>query len=164
MRRWSIAMLAFAAGGALAATVLIGAAGGQSGSGQKALFAQLSGAKEVSAGGQTGAGDSNGRGSFTAIVSGRRLCYGLTVAGIRTPAAAHVHRARAGSNGTIVIPLKVPRSGNPGTRSGCATAGSALLTDIRSNPGRYYANVHNAAFPGGAIRGQLFSASARQNK
>jgi hypothetical protein len=163
MRRWFTALLAFGAAGALGATMLIGSAGGQ-GSTQKAVFAQLSGAKEIGTNGQRGAGDSNGRGSFTAIVSGRRLCYGITVAGIRTPAAAHVHKARAGSNGNIVIPLKVPRSGNPGTTSGCARAGSSLLSDIRANPGSYYANVHNAAFPGGAVRGQLFSASTRQNK
>ena len=164
MRRWFIALLALAAAGALGATMLIGSAGGQSGSTPKALYGELRGSKEIGPSGQRGVGDSNGRGSFTAIVTGRRLCYALTVVGIRTPSAAHVHRGRAGSNGAIVIPLRAPRSGNPGTRSGCARTTASLLSQIRSNPGRFYANVHNASFPGGAIRGQLFSANTRQDR
>ena len=31
----------------------------------------------------------------------------------------------------------------------------ALLRDIRDDPRRFYVNIHNATFPGGAIRGQL---------
>jgi hypothetical protein len=33
----------------------------------------------------------------------------------------------------------------------------AVADDIRSNPSGFYVNVHNAKFPGGAIRGQFFS-------
>jgi hypothetical protein len=32
----------------------------------------------------------------------------------------------------------------------------AVLSAILRRPGRYYVNVHTAAFGGGAVRGQLF--------
>ena len=36
----------------------------------------------------------------------------------------------------------------------CVTADPALLEEIAANPTGYYVNLHNARFPGGAIRGQ----------
>ena len=33
--------------------------------------------------------------------------------------------------------------------------GDQTVTDILANPDGYYVNVHNAEYPGGAIRGQL---------
>jgi hypothetical protein len=44
---------------------------------------------------------------------------------------------------------------NPPPLQGCVTADKDLIKDIRQNPENYYVNVHNAAFPGGAVRGQL---------
>jgi hypothetical protein len=142
-----------AAAGALA-VVLIGVVGaGAQGGGQesKALFAVLTGAKEPEG------GDPNGRGSFTAIVDGNRLCYGLTNRNIEDPAAAHIHRGRAGVAGDIVVPLEQPSSGDPGASSECRRIARPLARAILQNPNRYYVNVHTAGFPDGAIRGQLFS-------
>jgi hypothetical protein len=145
------AAIASAAG--VLAVVLIGVVGaGAQGGGQesKALFAVLSGAKEPEG------GDPNGRGSFTAIVDGNRLCYGLTNRNIEDPAAAHIHRGRAGVAGDIVVPLEQPSSGDPGASSDCVRVARPLAAAILRNPNRYYVNVHTAGFPDGAIRGQLF--------
>jgi hypothetical protein len=144
---------AIAAAAGVLAVVLIGVVGaGAQGGGQesKALFAVLTGAKEPEG------GDPNGRGSFTAIVDGNRLCYGLTNRNIEDPAAAHIHRGRAGVAGDIVVPLEQPSSGDPGASSDCVRVARSVSRAILQNPNRYYVNVHTAGFPDGAIRGQLF--------
>ena len=123
------------------------------------LFAVLAGGNEVSPNGQAAAGDPDGQGSATVILhpTTRTLCYGVLVHGIDTPVAAHIHNAPAGRNGPIVVPLTPPAQGNPGNASGCiANLDPALLAAIEQNPGAFYVNVHTAAFPEGAARGQLF--------
>lgn len=99
-------------------------------------------------------GDPDGSGSarFTFNPGQEEVCYVLEVTGIDTPTAAHIHVAPAGSPGPIVVPLAAPVSG---TSSGCVSAGRELITSIIQDPGAYYVNVHNAAFRGGAVRGQL---------
>ena len=39
---------------------------------------------------------------------------------------------------------------------GCVTADAAVIEAIRTSPANYYVNVHNAVYPDGAVRGQLF--------
>jgi hypothetical protein len=137
--------------------VALGAQGETSQQGFRAGFGVLKGANEVGTDGQTGAGDRNGRGSFTGILDGNRLCYGITVANIGKPVASHIHRAPRGENGDIVVELKQPRKGDPGSSSGCTNVSSSLADDLRENPRAFYVNVHNEKFPGGAVRGQLFN-------
>ena len=115
-------LAAFAAGllTALGVGVAIGAQSETSqGGGQPATFAALNGSKEIGNDGQKGAGDANGRGSFSAILDGRQLCYGLTVANIGKPIAAHIHKAARGENGDVVQTLKHPKAGDPGASSQC---------------------------------------------
>ena len=160
-----IAIVAFAA--ALAAVlVATGAfAGGGSGAAtaQKtkfkkavALFAVMNGRKEVDANGNKRVGDPEGVGSFTAIVAGGDLCYGYTVAGIDTPAAAHIHKGRPNQAGPVVLPLDASACGDPGDGERLHGRSRAeLAAAILKNPGKYYVNVHTGPFPGGAVRGQL---------
>lgn len=127
------------------------------------LFAVLLGGNEVSAAGQANAGDQNGIGSAsmtlnlgTSPQALGRLCYGLTVTNIANPNAAHIHRGNAGTNGGIVVNLIPPAAGNPGASSGCVNVVTSLLTQIQNDPSSFYVNIHNAQYPNGAIRGQLF--------
>jgi CHRD domain len=154
MRLRLLAAVAVAAvTGALIAVV---GAGAQGGAAPRALFAVLSGAKEVSAEGERGGGDTNGRGSFSATFDGNRLCYGLTVGNIDDPVAAHIHRGGRNVAGPVVVPLEHPDSGDPAASSDCVRVQRSLAQDIRANPAGFYVNVHNADFPDGAVRGQLF--------
>lgn len=146
-----IAALVVALLSGVGVAVALGAQSETSQQGFRAGFGVLKGANEV------GGGDRNGRGSFTGILDGNRLCYGLTVTNIADPIAAHIHRGSRNENGDVVVPLKHPRNGDPGARSGCRNISSSLADELRSNPNRFYVNVHNTPFPGGAVRGQLFN-------
>ena len=67
-------------------------------------------------------------------------------------------RAAAGTAGPVVIPLATPNA--DGKAGGCAGVSRALVGQILASPAWYYLNVHTAAFPAGAIRGQLTGTSA----
>lgn len=121
-------------------------------------FAVLNGGNEVNAvTGAAAAGDPDGSGAASITVSGTRVCFSILVELIGTPNAAHIHDAEAGANGPVVVTLLPPTAGNPGTRAGCVSGlAAALATRLRNTPNQFYVNVHNAAFPTGALRGQLF--------
>lgn len=99
--------------------------------------------------------DGSGWADVTVNLGQREVCWSITVENIALPATgAHIHRAPAGVNGPVVIPLSPPDPS--GVSSGCTTADDfELLLDILTNPEGYYVNVHSTEFPGGAVRGQL---------
>ena len=152
-----IAALAAVSLAALAVGVAIGAQSETSQNQFRAGFGVLTGDAEIGADGQRNAGDRNGRGSFSGIFKGDTLCYGLTVTNIRKPIAAHIHEAPRGANGEVVVTLKQPRTGNPGASKQCIDVNADVADAIRANPNGFYVNIHNAPFPGGAVRGQIFS-------
>jgi CHRD domain len=128
------------------------------GSPRKALHTTLNGHNERSMTTlRRNAGDLDGLGSANVLIpNGTTVCFGISVSRIGTPTAAHIHRGRSNQNGPIVVSLTPPTSGNPGASSGCVSGlSSSLVRDIRRHPNQFYVNVHNSAFPNGAIRGQL---------
>ena len=126
--------------------------------GDRAIFAVMTGAKEVDVNGEHH-GDPNGRGSFSATLDGRQLCYGIQVKNINDPVAAHIHRGGKDVAGPVVQPLEQPATGDPGASSACIRISRSLARGLRRRPGRYYVNVHTADLPNGAVRGQLFARS-----
>ena len=58
--------------------------------------------------------------------------------------------------GPVVVDLRIDLATSRGNQlTYCANAGDEVAAEIRANPADYYVNVHNATYPGGAIRGQL---------
>jgi hypothetical protein len=161
MRRRLIALTVASlllAGGAAMATPA-GAQTAESSPSIAAGFVRLDGAQEV-----PGPGDPDGRGTFTYLAFGRHLCYVLTAARIQTPTAAHIHVGARDVAGGIVVGLVTPTRGfsadcitaQPGTdTTDPMVLSQGELDAIIANPAGFYANVHNAEFPAGAIRGQL---------
>ncbi|WP_116091164.1 CHRD domain-containing protein [Sphingomonas crusticola] len=110
---------------------------------------QLAGAAEVPG---PGAAQGMGEAALTFDTGKNQLCYRLHAMGTDTPTMAHIHKGAAGTAGGVVLPLTAPTDG---TSEGCAAVARDLLAAILATPSDYYVNVHTAAFPAGALRGQL---------
>ncbi len=118
--------------------------------GGQLLTAVLAGANEVP---RLGDADGTGTARITVNRGQSQVCYELRVANIEPATAAHIHEAPAGTAGPVVLALTKPNA--DGVSSGCATVSRELADELAADPADYYVNVHNASFPGGAVRGQL---------
>ena len=128
------------------------------GSGQKidgtsvSLKAALSGKEEV-----PGPGVDPGIGAITFDVAGTRGCYDLKVTMGEKPLKAHIHQGAKGVSGPVVVDLKP--TFEPGesafTAASCVDLTPELAGQLVADPAGYYVNVHSAAHPEGAMRGQL---------
>ena len=105
-------------------------------------------------------------GGFRAIPnsSNTSFCFGYTVFKIGNPTLAHIHQGGPNADGPVFVGLQIPSSGLSGSKAACVTVPNAKANAIKANPGGFYVNVHNSAFQNGAIRGQLFQATATQDK
>jgi hypothetical protein len=116
----------------------------------------LSGANEV-----PGPGDPNGTGEarITVFPNLEKVCYRLEWHAIRQPMAAHIHRGHVGAAGPVKVALFVSHRPLPrpiDTVLGCVkNVDQDLLERIENHPARFYVNLHNRAYPDGALRGQL---------
>lgn len=121
----------------------------EGGKGGRPFKISMTGAEEA-----PGPGDPDGSGVARILLNqGQgRVCWKLSVTGIAPATGAHIHRAPAGEPGPVVVPLTPPTDG---FSMGCADVAAELIKEIRQNPAAFYVNVHNAEYPGGAVRGQL---------
>jgi hypothetical protein len=117
------------------------------------LIALLNGVNEVNAAGTPGQGDLDGTGTATITINmgttpDPTVSWNITANNIVMPlSGSHIHQAPAGVNGGIVVDF-----------SSTLVGSGVMDPDLRNvvaNPAGFYVNLHNSAFPGGAIRGQL---------
>jgi hypothetical protein len=108
--------------------------------------------------------DEDGSGTATVVLDpdAATACWEITVENIDPVTVSHIHEGAEGADGGVVVDLDL--DGFEGTSEGCNEAADAeTLQAIIDAPAGYYVNVHNEAFPGGAIRGQLVASTDSPN-
>lgn len=121
------------------------------------LHAFLNGRQEVPVAGQPPVGDPHANAVSFVQPSGTSVGFAFAWTSLQ-PTLAHIHKAPFGKNGPVVVPLIASAMpGNIFAVAGTVTGvDPALVRDLAQHPLSYYANLHSAQFPGGAVRGQLF--------
>jgi len=146
--RLSITALAVVAAATLAGCGMMKGMKAEPASNMAAFTTQLRAANEVPP------VASQGSGSVDAVFNKdtNLLRWKVSYAGLSGPAtAAHFHGpASAGSNAGVALPWPGPITS---PMEGSATLTAAQAADLMA--GRWYANIHTAANPGGEVRGQM---------
>ncbi len=143
-------------GGAQHAVPVPAPAGQAPATGMVFLAADLRGANEVPAAGGPAAGDPDGHGRVIVRIHRDQVCFTLQYAAIDAPTAGHIHLGAAGANGAVKVGFfagALPPSLRAVT--GCVSQDPTTVDAILARPDGYYVNLHTAAHPGGALRGQL---------
>ena len=117
--------------------------------GGRSLMVELSGDQEVPPRNTPATGT-----LYATLNPGRgELCYVLTAQDLLgSLTGSHIHRAPAGTNGPVVVPLLVPEGGSS---TDCVAVDRELLLEILRAPEAFYVNVHTTTYPAGEIRAQL---------
>ncbi|MFF4275831.1 CHRD domain-containing protein [Streptomyces sp. NPDC001536] len=155
---------AFAAGGDRADHA--GHAGGESivsqsgalgGSGGTILAASLRGANEVPVQGGPAVNDKDGAALEFIKVKGDKVSVAVTWRGTGKPTLLHIHQGAKGTNGGVKVDFTklLEKAKGHSVTGTVKVKDGALLDALKSDPGAFYANLHTAEFPGGAVRGQL---------
>ncbi len=109
---------------------------------------------------------STATGSATVSITDNSLTFNITVAGLTSITAAHIHVGKASVSGGILVNLS-PAAPPTGTFSGILNSGTITAADLANAPitlsslaalirnGDTYINVHTVANAPGEIRGQL---------
>ncbi|WP_124439966.1 CHRD domain-containing protein [Streptomyces sp. NL15-2K] len=122
------------------------------------LAASLRGANEVPVEGGPAAGDRDGVALQFVKVDGDKVSVAVDWRGTDKPTALHIHQGAKGANGGVKIDftkLFGSRGKGHSVTGTVKVKDTALLDALKTDPGSFYANLHTAEFPGGAVRGQL---------
>ncbi|MFI1768317.1 CHRD domain-containing protein [Streptomyces sp. NPDC020800] len=152
------AAVALAAVGGIAAAVIPAyATEGHTGKDTTILATSLRGANEVPVAGGPAVGDKDGAALEFIKVRGDKVSVAVAWRHIGRPTSLHIHEGAKGTNGGV----KIDFGGLLHKAKGHTVTGTvkvndpALLKRLTTEPGSFYANLHTAQFPGGAVRGQL---------
>jgi len=127
--------------------LLVGVAGGTAQAEKITLKADLKGSNEV----PPNTSPASGKAEATLDTATKELSWKVTYADLTGPAmGAHFHGpSEAGKNAGIALPFKTVQSPIEGT----ATLTDNQIADLLA--GKWYANIHTGANPGGELRGQM---------
>lgn len=109
----------------------------------------------------------NASGAITEATADFQVRY--TFPGPVTVVGLHIHSGIAGANGPVVIDSGLRNAGEDTAGNAGVTRQTAVLNTaaqiaaingLLANQGDYYVNLHTTVNPGGAIRGQIFRATA----
>lgn len=130
--------------------------------------ATMSGDNEVPPVDTTATGDT----VFRSSANDTTIKYKVNVTGFSDATGTHIHMAKAGANGDVIVDLLKDSKKNP-TKLGMAIRGNITDSDLTGpmqgktvsdlisaiNSGDTYVNVHTPTHPDGEIRGQIESGS-----
>ncbi|MCU1664297.1 MAG: hypothetical protein JWR58_4362 [Pseudonocardia sp.] len=125
----------------------------------------LKGANEVPVTSGPKVGDKNGSATALMRIQGDQVSYAFMWTGIGTPTMGHIHEGPTGANGDVQIPFfgsKLP-AGRNSVIGTVKVTNKDLLANLKTHPEQFYFNLHTAAFPGGAVRGQVHALPEKLN-
>lgn len=103
---------------------------------------------------------SSGVAQFMVDPTANRVRYVVRTTGLMMPATlSHIHTAVAGVNGAVLIDLATAGVALTDDFTGSRPVPAGTVSDLEA--GRWYVNVHSAAFPAGEIRGQILRPGER---
>jgi hypothetical protein len=130
-----------------------------SGSGIQALS---DGGQEVPKDDASKVGDADGRAVTFLHLEGTTVGFSMAWMNIAAPTLGHIHAGKFGKNGDVAFPLfATPMPSGVFAVSGTLRGQEeATVEKVQNSPEDFYANLHTAEFPDGAVRGQLFEEEA----